>query len=80
MEIVDLTEDREDKIARHVVNDRRGYALLVQGLDGVQTYRLRLCWSRSEPNRRHWHHEVRLADGRWWGGGGMFLIAPTGSS
>lgn len=80
MEVVDLTEKREDRLARRVVNDQRGYALLVQGHGGCQTYRLRLCWSRSRPSKRHWHHEVRLADGRWWSGRGMFLIAPTGSS
>lgn len=77
--LVDLTEP-VDRQGRRVINDRRGYAAVFTGPGFPQTYRLRVCWSSSRPQDRHWHYEVRLPDGRWWAGAQFTQLIPSGSA
>lgn len=77
--LVDLTQP-VDRRGQRVVSDGRGYAYVLDGPEFPQTYRLRVCWSASRPQDRHWHQEVRLPDGRWWGGRQLTQLSSAGSA
>ena len=68
MLLVDLTEESSPR-ERPLANDQRGYGVILAGPQANgQVYRLRLIWSASDPSERRWVRELRLPDGRWYGG------------